>query len=223
MTSRSHRGRVTRRRLARLAAAALVVAVFGVLLVTGLGQFDGADDDGASSSTTVFTMESEDGTLTLDADADPVADGGGAAVEFEGQDPEGNDLEGFFSFDLDGDGSVTQGQGGSFELTAALPRGWPADFPLPADAELLRGSIINSEALVQRSATFRTAPSAEETVGWYRTVLTEAGADVVVGAGEAQDGAAATLSFEGPWTGFVTVVQGELVTELGVQLFGEAG
>ena len=74
---------------------------------------------------------------------------------------------------------------------------------------------------MQRSATFRTAPSAEETVEWYRVALTDAGAAVVIGAGEVQDGVATTLSFEGPWTGFVTVAQGELVTELGVQLFGE--
>ncbi len=52
-------------------------------------------------------------------------------------------------------------------------------------------------------------------------MLADAGADVVVGAGEVQDGEATTLSFEGPWTGFVTVVQGELLTELGVQLFEE--
>lgn len=205
--------------LVRVAGGAAVLVVFGVLVVTGLSPHD-AGDDAASPTTTAFTMESEDGTLTFDPDAgaSSPADAGGAVVEFEGQD-----LEGLFSFDLDGDGSVTQGQGGSFELTAALPPGWPADFPLPPDVEVLRGSIVDSEALVQRSATFRTAPSAEETVSWYRTVLTEAGADVVVGAGEAQDGAATTLSFEGPWTGFVTLFQGELLTELGVQLFQEAG
>ncbi len=196
-----------RRRIVSIAGTALVVVVFVALAVTG---FTSRDDGGTATTTTAFVMESDEGTLRFDSDDDD------AVVEIEG-----DDLEGLFSFDLDGDGSVTEGEGGSFELTSALPAGWPSDFPLPTDAELLRGSIVESETLTQRSATFRTTQSAEEAVEWYRTVLTDAGADVVVGAGETQDGTAATLSFEGPWTGFVAVSQGELLTELGVQLFDE--
>jgi hypothetical protein len=198
------------------ASRSVWVPIFVVVLVVWVGVFlfttsDRVDDEAGPVPTTAddgdgFTVAGEDGTLEFDQDDDE------ASVEFgDGED------DGRFSFDLDGDGITAEGDGGSFELTGALPPGWPDDFPEPPAGEVARGSVVDAGELVQRSATFRSARTADVVVAYYADALADA-APLLESDG--RDGPT-TISFEGPWTGFVTVSPAEEGSVVAVHLFEE--
>lgn len=181
-----------------------VVAV--VLAVVLLSTADQAADQGGGGPTTTdggFGIDAEGGHLEFDQTADQ------AVVGFDAPDATGT-----FSYDLDGDGIVTEGEGGTFELAPGEPEGWPS-FPVPAGVEAVRGSTLDAGTLVQLSTTYRTDAPAEEVVAYYEDALADA-SPLVEPPTEAEP--STTISFEGAWSGFVTVAAVEGYTVLSVQL-----
>ncbi len=160
-------------------------------------------DSGESTIPTTFTIEAEGGLLTFGQQ-----DGEGS-LEYSGERGEGR-----LSFDLDGDGVVTEGAGGRFEMTPGEPPGWPDDLPDPPGATPLGGAVIEAGSLEQLSTTYRTPAPVEEVLTFYRQAL--AGAQPVEGALGAGEGW--LVSFEGTWTGFVTIEADAGTTLVGVQI-----
>lgn len=190
--------------------AALVIAGGAAVLVL---RPDGSDQATDATTTTAppeesFTVEGEDGTLTFEQDEDD------ATLEFGEEDSDGR-----FSFDLDGDGAVTEGDSGTFQLTQGEPEGWPSDFPVPDEATALRGSVVDAGPLVQLSTTYGVPHRPEEILAFYREALSEV--DPVVSGGATDEGFEASVSFEGRWTGFITVQAAAEGTEIGAQLLVE--
>lgn len=164
-------------------------------------------DDGASSTTSVpelttFAVEGEEGTLVFGSED------GESSLEYENDGTGGS-----YSFDLDGDGVVAESGAGTFEITEGEPPGWPAEFPVPQRAEVVRGSVVGATPLVQRSVTYQSPQRPGEVVDFYVGALSEM--DPLV----ADD---LTISFEGRWTGFISVTGREGGTEIGVQLVEES-
>ncbi len=181
------------------------VAVAVLATVLAVGACSGGD--GGSTATSgpkgsIFTVEGEEGTLVFESDDEE------ASLEYEHDGDEGS-----YSFDLDGDGVVAESEAGSFEITEGEPPGWPDDFPVPPGAEVVRGSVVGAAPLLQRSVTYRSPDRPGEVVEFYVDALAEL--DPLV----ADD---LTISFEGRWTGFVSVTRGDGGTEIGVQLVEES-
>lgn len=194
-----------------LAGIVVIVILAGGAVVLTSGPRGGDDRSTATTdpATGDFTVEAAGGTLAFGQDGDD------ATLEFEG------DEEGSFTFDLDGNGAVTEGEGGSFELTGSVPPGWPADFPVPAGAIVRRGSVVDAGALTQQSVTYQTDEAAATVLRFYEEALVDAAPVVDL---EEQDPAtfSATVSFEGPWTGFLTVTRTPEGTIIGAQLLVES-
>jgi hypothetical protein len=192
--------------------AALVVVVLAIVGALAFqGRDRGADTvapDASADGADEFVIEGEDGTLVFDRDGDD------ASLEFEG--PEGS---GRYSFDLDGDGVVAEGEDGAFELTGEEPPGWPADFPRPDGAVVVRGSVLGADALTQLSTTYVVDGLPGEVVDFYVDAL--AGQSPIV---DQEPGSPiTTISFEGDWHGYLTTGPGEGGTTLSVQLYVEGG
>lgn len=202
------RRRIDRAALVPLAIVAAAVVLFGVLVATSRGGDDGAGPPPTAMDADEFTIEGVDGTLRFERDGDD------AALEFEG--PGGT---GRFSFDLDGDGVVAEGEDGAFELTGEEPPGWPDDFPVPPGAEVVRGSVLGAESLTQLSTTYRSPRAPDRTVAFYREALADA-APII---DDASSAGIATISFEGAWHGFLTVQPADTPTSatVVVQLYVE--
>lgn len=189
---------------------ALILA--GGLVWVLLSTSDDVTDRSDETTTTTgsgFGIDAEGGHLEFDQTDDE------AIVDFESPEADGR-----FSYDLDGDGVVTEGEGGSFELSVGEPPGWPADFPLPPGAEAVRGSVLDAGALTQLSATYQVDLPAQEVVDFFEEALVEA--DPIVEAGEPDAPPSTTISFEGEWSGFLTVSETAEQTVVGVQLSVEA-
>jgi hypothetical protein len=192
-----------------LGALLLTAVAVAVLVITGSG---GGDDAGGTTTSTArngFSIETDGGSLTFDQDDDR------ASVAFQGPDQEGQ-----FSFDLDGDGVVTAGEGGSFELDGGTPPGWPRAFPTPDDISVVRGSVLDAGELVQLSTTYRTTQPADDVVDFYVDALADAH-PLVEEPGPEDPPGATTISFEGRWTGFISVSESADGTVVAVQLFSE--
>lgn len=200
-----------RRALVWVLGIAAVVALAGAGMGYVIGERDEAAESSAAPTTTGgdrFTVEADEATLEFGQRGDD------ATLDFDGEE------EGSYTFDLDGDGAVAEGEGGRFELTGAVPPGWPEAFPVPPDATVLRGSVVDGGAVTQQSATYQTPLAAAEVLGFYERAL--AGADPLVDrADETPEAYSATVSFEGPWTGFLTIGRAGGLTVVGVQLLTE--
>lgn len=176
-----------------------------LMLLAGAVACSGDDDvstDTTTSKGSIFTVEGEDGTLVIESDDEE------ASVDYEREGEEGT-----YSFDLDGDGVVAESEAGTFEITEGEPPGWPSDFPVPPGAEVVRGSVVGAAPLLQRSVTYSSAQRPGEVVEFYVEELAEL--DPIV----ADD---LTVSFEGRWTGFISVDDADGGTEIGVQLVEES-
>jgi hypothetical protein len=192
---------------------AVVVAAVGVLAFLVLGGDRTDDDDDAAPTVTTgaegFTIESDDGSLTFDRDDDE------ASVEFSGPDEEGR-----FAFDLDGDGIVAAGEGGSFELDGGEPPNWPGEFPLPRDSTAVRGSVVDAGDLVQLSTTYRTTVPSEDVVAFYLDALADEAPLVEESPPDSPEGPI-TITFEGRWAGFLSISRTAEPTVVAVQLYSE--
>jgi len=196
------------RRLGSVAVAAVLVGACVTAAVLVLGGTDGDQDASAPSSTedAAFRVEADGATLDFDRSDDE------AIVDFDGAE------DGQFRFDLDGDGVVTEGDGGTFELSGTTPPGWPADSPAPPDATVVRGSVVDAGALTQRSVTYRTATAAEEVLQFYEQALAEAAPVVSPRPGPP---GTADVSFEGAFTGYLSIGVADGATVVAVALYEE--
>lgn len=187
----------------------LVLAVVGGLAYQGRDREAAAPAGGdGTGGTGQFVIEGEDGTLVFDRDGDD------ASLEFDG--PEGS---GRYSFDLDGDGLVAEGEDGAFELTGEEPPDWPSDFPRPEGATVVRGSVLGAEGLTQLSTTYTVDGLPGDVVAFYEEALADH-APII----EQEPGSPiTTITFEGDWYGYLTTGPGEGGTALSVQLYVEGG
>jgi hypothetical protein len=158
------------------------------------------------SNDSAFRVDADGATLEFERSDDE------ATVEFEGTE------DGRFRFDLDGDGAITEGDGGTFELSGSTPPGWPSDFPPPPGGTVVRGSMVDAGALTQRSVTYRTSIAAEEVLDHYEASL--AGAAPVVTRRPGPPGTA-DISFEGLFTGYLSVGVADGATVVAVALYEE--
>jgi hypothetical protein len=191
--------------------AVLVVAVAGIAFLFGPGDRVDEASDGTVPVTDPdgFTIEGDGGSLTFDRDDEE------SSVQFRGPDEEGR-----FSFDLDGDGIVTEGEGGSFELAGGEPPAWPEEFPVHEGSSVVRGSVLDAGELVQLSTTYRTEVEPPDVASFYRDELADLAPVVEEPAPGAADGPT-TISFEGRWTGYVSISGTGEGTVVAVQLFSE--
>jgi hypothetical protein len=74
---------------------------------------------------------------------------------------------------------------------------------------------------VQLSTTYRTATSSDEVVDFYLDALTDEDPLVEEPPPDGSDGPV-TISFEGRWTGFLSISRTADPTVVGVQLYSEA-
>ena len=196
-------------------ARAVVVILAAVALAVGLylAFSGGSTGDQSAGETSVpgdegFTFEGEDGSVTFGQDGDE------ATLEFSDDDSSGT-----FNFDLNGDGVVTEGESGTFELGVGPPVGWPGDFPLPVGALPIRGSVLAASPLRQLSATYDLADLPEDVTAFYEGALGDDDPIVeVVSTAGVYD---ATISFEGRWVGFLSVTRVDGRTLLAIQIVEE--
>jgi hypothetical protein len=145
------------------------------------------------------------------------------AQTFEGDDDSGGfsfdtpEGEGSLSFDLNGDGVVSEGEGGSFTVTGRTPDGWPHGFPVPEDATVQGGNVVEAGELTQLTTHYRVDRSPSEVLAFYEAALAGPATwtEIRNADEEAYD---ASVSFDGDYVGFLVVRTGTDGTEVAVQL-----
>lgn len=195
------------RRLGSVAVAAVLVAACVTAVALVVGGTDRTQNATTPDTTaTGFRVEADGATLDFDRTGDE------AIVAFDGAEA------GEFRFDLDGDGVVTEGDGGTFELVGTTPPGWPADFPGPPGGTVVRGSLVDAGALTQRSVTYRTPTPASEVLSFYEAFLADAAPVVSPRPGPS---GTADVSFEGPFTGYLSIGVSDGASVVAVALYDE--
>jgi hypothetical protein len=191
-----------------------ITGVVGIVLVAAAASGGCA---GGSSSTSATSTTST--TFVLDAGGGHLTFGGGSkkkTLEFDSKQTKGR-----LSFDTNGDGVVSAGEGGSFELSQSLPAGWPSGFPVPGGVTLVRGSIVRAPPVVQRSVTYTTKSPPEEVVAFYEKRLAALEPSTTVDDPDPET-YSATIAFDGKWSGYITVDAKPTHTTVGVQLIEDA-
>jgi hypothetical protein len=203
----SHRRVRLRRELVLVAVAASVVLAPVVSACSGdETTSDSAPPDGNNTTVTI------------------VSDTGAAAIE--GDDERGSFFfetekgDGKLSFDLNGDGVIAEGEGGSFELTPGLPDGWPEDFPRPETAEVIGGNVIDAGSVSQLTGLFELQQSPSEVLAFYEQALAGPGTWKEVRSGDDLT-FDASVSFDGQFVGFLIIRASATGTQVAVQLATE--
>lgn len=195
----------------RRVAGALALPLAIVVLAGGCGDDGEAPTAEADpTTTTLFSIETDEGTQTFRGDDE------GGTFFFETDEGRSS-----LSFDLDGDGVVSEGASGSFSLSGRPPDGWPGDFPLPAGAEPIEGNALEAGPLTQLTTIYLVPLPAPETFAFFAEQLADPGtwSDVRDPGPATFD---ASLSFTGAHTGFLLVRAGGAGTEVAVQLMVES-
>lgn len=187
-----------------------------VLLLSAVALGGCSKEDGASESSA--PPGGANTTVTI------VTDAGAAAIE--GDDERGSFFfetekgDGKLSFDLNGDGVIAEGDGGSFELTPGLPKGWPQDFPRPETAEVIGGNVIDAGSVSQMTGLFELAQPPGEVLAFYEEALAGPTTWKEIRSSDelTYD---ASLSFDGTFVGFLIIRATATGTQVAVQLAQE--
>ncbi|MCP3912936.1 MAG: hypothetical protein GY745_14620 [Actinomycetia bacterium] len=158
------------------------------------------DDDGS------ITVETEEGTVSIDVDED------GGTINIEG---EGEDGEQTISVDSDEDGTVTvETDDGSTTMSGEIPDGFPTDvFTVPTDAANLYGIIAETSEGRTYNLSFQVDQGPEEFWNEIRGSVPSSATITTESSGSTGGAFAAQMVFEGwdGWAGLVTIntVDGE--------------
>jgi hypothetical protein len=185
--------------------------VIGASLVGGCSNDDRASESSAppGGANTTVTIVTDTGAAAIEGDDET------GSFFFETEKGDGK-----LSFDLNGDGVIAEGEGGSFELSPGLPRGWPQDFPRPETAEVVGGNIIDAGSVSQLTGLFELQQAPAEVMAFYEQALAGPGTWSEVRSGDplTYD---ASLSFEGTFVGFLVIRATATGTQVAVQLAQE--